>query len=125
MLEKNEINHIARYSVLKRSGEMNKIVIWPELPYWLMVNEAAVKLIDNVEGKNLKQIVEAAQDGMDEKIKSEEVEEFLECLQSVGVVWQGKNEMVNQEIYFANIAILKQLRAKDSFYHLRSQDDYG
>lgn len=54
MLEKNEINHIARYSVLKRSGEMNKIVIWPELPYWLMVNEAAVKLIDNVEGKNLK-----------------------------------------------------------------------
>ena len=39
MLDKNKINYIDQYSILEREEENLKIVIWPDAPYWIMVEE--------------------------------------------------------------------------------------
>ncbi len=46
MLDKNKINYIDQYSILEREEENLKIVIWPDAPYWIMVEEETAKLMD-------------------------------------------------------------------------------
>lgn len=71
MFDYNEINHIARYSVLMRSSERGKLVIWQDLPYWLLVDDNCVKLLSLVEGRKFTEIIEALKADMKETVDEE------------------------------------------------------
>lgn len=34
-----------RYQILEKENEENKIIIWPDVPYWLYVNNDTQKII--------------------------------------------------------------------------------
>ena len=88
MLDKNKINYIDQYSILEREEENLKIVIWPDAPYWIMVEEETAKLIRYINGHTFGEIIHLIEKSLKKKIEELDVMELLEHLKMVNVLYQ-------------------------------------
>ena len=49
-----------RYQILEKENEENKIIIWPDVPYWLYVNNDTQKIIQIIsEHSNFNEMAKA------------------------------------------------------------------
>ena len=104
MLDKNKINYIDQYSILEREEENLKIVIWPDAPYWIMVEEETAKLIGYINGHTFGEIIHLIEKSLKKKIEELDVMELLEHLKMVNVLYQ-EGELHEEEKSYYSIVI--------------------
>ena len=104
MLDKNKINYIDQYSILEREEENLKIVIWPDAPYWIMVEEETAKLIGYINGHTFGEIIHLIEKSLKKKIEELDVMELLEHLKMVNVLYQ-EGELHEEEKRYYSIVI--------------------
>lgn len=103
MFDYNKINHIEKYSILTRTNEKRKLVIWRDLPYWLLVDDNSIELISLIEGKTFSEIVEALKRCMKEQIDENQVFEFLSQLEEAEVIWQGTPVRTEKKCFYSYV----------------------
>jgi len=59
LLEKNRTKEIwiRQYKILNKEEDINSLIIWPDLPYWLYVNDQVLNLIQNINGLTYDSII--------------------------------------------------------------------
>lgn len=82
-----------RYQILEKENEENKIIIWPDVPYWLYVNNDTQKIIQIIsEHSNFNEMAKAVKLYFSEKVYEDELQSIFEELCEAKVIEHGMED---------------------------------
>lgn len=77
---------LKRYEVLEKEEFDNKIVIWPDLPYWIYVTPETVEILNVIDGEIYENILQKIWKKLGLQIEEKELLDFLELLKLANVL---------------------------------------
>lgn len=92
---------LKKFEILSRKDEENKIVIWPDIPYWIFVDQNTANIIKTINGLELQDAVDECKEKINSNITIEDIQELLSFLKSQDLIETKENEEIPQNDVYA------------------------
>lgn len=92
---------LKKFDVLSKEDEDGKIVIWPDIPYWILVDQTTANIIENIDGLELEDAIKKCKEKINPNITRNDIEELISFLKSANLIKSDISEETNKKDIYA------------------------